>query len=190
MVVIKIGITSGLVCYRAALLCGRSWRVFSSFLPSENIILSKRLFWVLQEGKEGKHSSFCSFCTCSYRAICEVAAVRWLLVEMRPGILHHLFNWLGLGYSRAACTADSHCCTLHPTRVAGVLDFGRKSFWEQRSFTVLVFCVIEELLRIPPHHLVCGSVPACNPTSLALCLCCPTGTFMWWHFSVLVLAGR
>lgn len=193
MVVIKIYITSGLVCYRAALLCGRNWRVFSSFLPSENVILSKDLFWVLQLSKEGKPSSFCSFCTCFYRAICEVAAVRWLLVEMRPGILHHLFNWLGSGCTRAACTANSHCCTLHPTRVTGVSGFGRKSFLEQRSFTELVFCVIEELLRIPPHHLLCGSLPACNPSSIALCLVhlgCPTGTFMWWHFSVLMLAVR
>lgn len=140
---------------------------------------------MLQFSKEGKCSSFCSFCTCFSRAICEVTAVRWLLVEMRSGITEHLFNCLGSVYTRAAWTVNSHGCTLHPTRVTHVLGFGRKPFLEHRSFSVLVEDrrLIEELLRILPFYLICGSLPALNPFSVTSCLLplllC---TCMGWHF--------
>ena len=125
-----------------ASLCARDWRVFMAFQLSEDTVLSKHPFWVLQFSKEEKQSSFCSFCTCFYRAICKVTAVRWLLLEMRPGIISHLFNWLRSVYTRAVSMVNSHRCALYPVHAADVLGCSRKFSLKQSKFTYLVFCIM------------------------------------------------
>lgn len=64
--------------------------------------------------KEEKQSSFWSLCTCSCRAVCKVTAVRWLLLEVRPGIKSQLLNWLRSAYTRAVTVVNSCCCALRP----------------------------------------------------------------------------
>lgn len=137
-------------------------------MPSENIILGTHLFWVLQCSKEGKllllilHLFLQSNL---WGSSCQMASGGNEAWENTPLIQ---LTWVRA--QQGCLCSNSHCCALHPTRVADVLGFGRKSFLEQRSSTVLVFCMTGEFLRMLPHYLMCGILPACNPIPVASCL--------------------
>lgn len=145
-----------------------------------------------------ENSSFWSLCTCFCRAVCKVTAVRWLLLEVRPGIISQLLNWLRSAYTRAVTVVNSCCCALRPFMLLVTEAAARNCpLCEVTSLYWFLWC------KSCSESFLFGSfVAACQKEPCATlhhvwvsfvgpgCPGLPHSALMWYRFPVLVLAQR